>query len=255
MIRTTTGLILLAATTACAGAGKEAGQGADSTGRDLGMVQYDSTQPMNDQPMAGPGTATPAAPAQKPAPKPAPAPARPVTMTLDTGTVVTATAIDSLHSRHNKVGDLFRVTVSEDVKDAKGRVAVPTGSVVTFKVVAIEPAKSKSDEEGKIRLEAREVVIDGKATTVAGVARTIDVEHVLEGQGVTAGGAARVGGGAAGGAVVGGVVGGKTGAIVGGVVGAAAGTAVAVQTADRDVVVRPGMSVKWRLLLPFTVTR
>jgi hypothetical protein len=255
MIGKTTGIILLAAATACSGAGRDAGQVADSTGRDLGMVQPDSNQPLNDRPVAGAGTATSGAPAQKPAPKPAPAAAKPVAMTLDTGTVVTATAIDSLHSRHNKVGDSFRVTVSQDVKDAKGRVAVPSGSMVTFKVVAIEPAKSKSDTEGKIRLEAREVIIDGQAIAVAGVARTMDVEHVLEGQGVTAGGAARVGGGAAGGAVVGGVVGGKTGAIVGGVAGAAAGTAVAVQTADRDVVVRPGMSIKWRLLLPFTVTR
>ncbi|MDH4347249.1 MAG: hypothetical protein OEW17_00445 [Gemmatimonadota bacterium] len=176
-------------------------------------------------------------------------------MTLDTGTVITATALDSLHSRHNKVGDLFRVTVAQDVKDAKGRVAVPTGSMVTFKVVAIAPAESKGDQEGKLRLEAREVIIDGKAIAVAGVARTIDVEHVIEGRGVTGGDVVKAGGTTAGGAVVGGVVGGKTGAIVGGVVGAAAGTAVAVQTADRDVVVRPGMSIKWRLLLPFTVTR
>jgi hypothetical protein len=254
MIRRTTGLLLLAAATACGGAGKEAGQAADSTARDIQMVELDSTAALNDRPQAsGSGTATATATATAPKPKPA-APA-PVARSLDSGTVVSATADDSLHSRHNKVGDAFHATVAADVKDSRGRVVIPAGSVVTFKVAVLAPAENKGDEDGKLRLEAREVTIDGKTVALSGLARRVDVEHTVEGRGVTGGDVAKAGGATAGGAVVGGVVGGKTGAIVGGVVGAGAGTAIAVQTADRDVVVRPGMAVKFSLLLPFTVVR
>jgi hypothetical protein len=249
MLRRTTGLILLAATTACGGAGKEAAQSADSTARNLQMVELDSTAPLNDRPQAGSGTATAAAPKPRPA-----APAR-VTMTLDSGMVVAATASDSLHSRHNKVGDSFHATVATDVKDARGRVVIPAGSVVTFKVAVLEPAENKSQDDGKLRLDAREITIDGKTMALSGLARRVDVEHTIEGRGVTGGDVAKAGGATAGGAVVGGVIGGKTGAIVGGVVGAGAGTAIAVRTADRDVVVRPGMALSFQLLLPLTVTR
>jgi hypothetical protein len=254
MIRRTTGLILLAAATACGGAGKDTSQAADSTGRDLQMVELDSTAPMNDRPQAGSGTATATATAPKPAAPAANRPA-PVAMTLDSGTVVAATASDSLHSRHNKVGDSFHATVATDVKDARGRVVIPAGSVVTFKVAVLEPAENKGQDDGKLRLDARQITIDGRTVALSGLARRVDVEHLVEGRGVTGGDVAKAGGATAGGAVVGGVVGGKTGAIVGGVVGAGAGTAVAVRTADRDVVVRPGMAVNFQLLLPLTVTR
>ena len=256
MIRRTTGLLLLAAATACGGAGKEAGQGADSTARDIQMVELDSTAALNDRPQAsGSGTAPATATATAPRPKPAaPAPA-PVARSLDSGTVISAMADDSLHSRHNKVGDAFHATVAADVKDSRGRVVIPAGSVVTFKVAVLAPAENKGDEDGKLRLEAREVTIDGKTVALSGLARRVDVEHTLEGRGVTGGDVAKAGGATAGGAVVGGVVGGKTGAIVGGVVGAGAGTAIAVRTADRDVVVRPGMAVNFSLVLPFTVVR
>jgi hypothetical protein len=47
------------------------------------------------------------------------------------------------------------------------------------------------------------------------------------------------------GAIGGRLIGGNAkGAVIGGIVGAGAGTAVAVQTASRDVIVRPGTSVK-----------
>jgi hypothetical protein len=134
-------------------------------------------------------------------------------------------------------------------------VVIPAGSVVTFKVAVIEPAKSKSDPDGKLRLDATEVSIDGKSYPIAGGARAGTIEHVLEGQGVTAGGAARVGAGAAGGAIAGKVIGGKTGAIVGGIAGAAGGAVLAAKTADRDVVVRKGMKVTFTLSQDFTVTR
>ncbi len=241
---------------------------ADSLSRDLQLAPAESTTALNDRPAPqtdpapstpAPSTSKPAAPKPKPTspppaatPKPAPAPKA---LSLDSGVVVTATADDSLHSRHNKVGETFRATVSEDVKDASGNVVIPAGSQVTFKVAVLDPAPNKSAKDGKIRLDATEISVDGNTRAISGAARTATIEHALEGQGVTAGGAARVGAGAAGGAIAGKVIGGKTGAIIGGIAGAAGGAVLASKTADRDVIVRPGMKVEFTLASTFTVTR
>jgi hypothetical protein len=248
-----------------AGCGKKDQQqaAADSLSRDLQLAPAESTTALNDRPAPqtdnpAPSTPKPAAPKPKPtSPPPAatPKPATPKALSLDSGVVVTATADDSLHSRHNKVGESFRATVSEDVKDANGNVVIPAGSQVTFKVAVLDPAPNKSAKDGKIRLDATEITVDGNTRAISGAARTATIEHALEGQGVTAGGAARVGGGAAGGAIAGKVIGGKTGAIIGGIAGAAGGAILASKTADRDVVVRPGMKVEFTLASTFTVTR
>jgi hypothetical protein len=266
---------LLAATAAlllvgCGGKGDQQQAAQDSLSRDLQLAPAESTTALNDQPAsdAAPAPETPKPTPSTPKPKPAapsqpasspatPTPAAPAprAMTLAAGASVTATADDSLHSRHNKVGETFRATVAEDVKDARGNVAIPAGSVVTFKVAVLEAAPNKSATDGKVRLEAQEVSIDGRTYPIAGAATRATVEHVLEGQGVTAGGAARVGAGAAGGAIAGKVIGGKTGAIIGGIAGAAGGAVLASKTADRDVVVRPGMKVTFTLASDFSITR
>jgi hypothetical protein len=251
-----TGVALLAVT-GC-GKGKDQASAQDSLQRDLQLAPADSQTALNDAPTNPPSApaAPPAAP--KPAaPKPAPPPApRPVALTADSGTLVSLTGNDSLHSRHDEAGKtMYHATVAADVKDAKGRVVIPAGSVVTYRLAVLEPAKNKSDPDGSIRLEATEVSINGETYAIKGVSGTQTVEHKLVGQGVTAGGAARVGGGAAAGAIAGKIIGGKTGAIVGGVVGAAGGTAAAIQTADRDVVVVPGAKVTLRLDANFTITK
>ena len=267
-----TGLALMALVACGKGGGQQAQ--ADSLSRDLQLAPAESTTALNDQPAPvdpaaqtpapapTPGTTPAPAPAQpkpKPATNPAPAPApsapAPRKMTLASGTSIEASANDSLHSRHNKVGEKFHATIGADIKDAQGHVAIPAGSVVTFKVLVLEPAKNKNDADGRVRLAAEEVVIGGTAYPITGEAGTKFIEHDLKGQGVTAGGAVRVGAGAAGGAVAGKVVGGKTGAVVGGIAGAVGGAVLANQTADRDVIVAPGFKVIFTLGADFTVTR
>lgn len=278
MVRRVTAGLALAALLACGGKGGDQTAQADSLARDLELAPAESTTALNDQPpveQQAPGETTPAgqeaAPAPAPgppqpkpkpkpvqppaaAPAPAPAPARRGT-TLATGTNVVASADDSLHSRHDEAGRSLRATIGEDIKDAAGRVVIPAGSIVTFKVTRLEPAKNKSDTDGRINLTAEAVEIDGSSYTIAGLARTNAVEHELRGQGVTAGGAARVGGGAAAGAVTGKVIGGKTGAIIGGIAGAAGGAVLASKTADRDVVVLPGHKITFTLTADFTIPR
>ncbi len=274
--RMLTGLLLLGLA-GCGGKGDQQQAAADSLRRDLQLAPVESTTAMNDQPAAAvepapspapepapPPAPTPAPkPKPAPAPKPKPAPAKPAepaepalkVYTAASGTTVSATAQDSLHSRHDKGGATFHAAISEDVKDAGGGVVIPAGSVVTFTVVKLEHAGNKSAKDGQLRLEAQMVTIGGRSYAINGTADQTTVQHALVGQGVTAGGAAKVGGGAAAGAILGKVIGGKTGAIVGGVAGAAAGTAAAVQTADRDVVVAPGNSVVFTIGVDFSITR
>ena len=255
------GVALMMVLAAC-GKGKDQTAAADSLNRDLQLAPAESTAALNDQPAATPpsepASPAPAKPKPKPAtstPKPAPVAPAPKTGTLASGTEVHATASDSLHSRHNKEGETFRATVASDVADSKGFVVIPAGSVVSFTVTKLLPAKNKGDADGKLTLTATNVEIDGQSYAIGGSASQATVEHKLLGQGVTAGGAARVGGGAAAGAIAGKVIGGKTGAIIGGVVGGAGGAVVANKTADRDVVVRPGMAVTFTLSSDFTITR
>ncbi|HXW97903.1 MAG TPA: hypothetical protein VEI47_09975 [Gemmatimonadales bacterium] len=280
MRRTISAAAVLALLAGCGTAKVEQHAAADSLQRDLQLAPADTTAALNDKPAAPPETAaTPPAPAPAPepapkptpkpkpkpapakpapaaetAPAPAPAPARPRSVTLASGAVIQAAANDSLHSRHDKAGEMFHATVSDAVKDANGNVVIPAGSVVTFRVATIAAAGNKSEKDGKLTLEAQEVAIGGQKFAISGIANETTVEHTLQGQGVTAGGAARVGGGALGGAIIGKVIGGKTGAIIGGVAGAAGGAAVAAHTADRDVVVQPGAKVAFSLTSDFTVT-
>lgn len=244
---------------ACSGKSEQQ-SAADSLKRDLQLAPAESTTALNDQPAAQPAPA-PAAPAPAPAPKPKPVVAKPApapkvrSVTLASGVAVIASANDSLHSRHNKVGESFHATVSGDVRDANGAVVIPAGSVVTFRVTRITHANNTSDKDGELTLQAEDVTIGGQNYPISGSANQNTVEHTLQGQGVTAGAAARVGAGGVGGAVVGKVIGGKTGAIIGGIAGAAGGAAVAAHTADRDIVVSPGARVTFTLASDFTVTR
>jgi hypothetical protein len=242
--RIAAGLALMALA-ACGKGGSNQTAQADSLNRDLQLAPADSTMALNDKPAQGSAPASTPAPTTPPKPTPTPVP-KPVApkvtyVTIPSGTVVNLTSNDSLHSRHDKAGKIITATVTEDVKDAKGNVGIPAGAIVTFVVVTLEPAKSKSAKDGQLVLSVKDVTENGKSIPMS--ANVDTVQHTLQGQGVTAGGAARVGGGAVGGAVVGKIIGGKTGAIIGGVAGAAAGTAVAVETADRDVVVVPGAKI------------
>lgn len=262
MVRKFIGGLAVVSLVACGGKKDQSQAAADSLQRDLQLAPAESTTAINDKPAAQPETpaATPAPAATTPAPKPKPAPSKPAapktkTYTLATGATLSGTANDSLHSRHNKAGELFHATLSDDVKDAAGVTVIPAGSVVTFKVTHIEHANNRSEKDGHLTLEAQDVTIGGQSYPITGTANETTVEHALEGQGVTAGSAARVGGGAVGGAILGKVIGGKTGAIVGGVAGAAGGAVAARQSADRDIVVRQGMKVSFTLGADFSITR
>lgn len=236
MTRTHFATLALAALAACSGGGKSSLAGADSLSRDLSRPQPEAGNALNDRP-AGAAAKTPKTVAAKPRA------AAPSPRTLGAGTLIEAAISDSINSRHDKAGKTVTAAVARDVKDRAGRVVIPAGSVVTLTVTELAPAKSKSAADGKLALQATSVNVKGRIYALD--ADVDPVAHELKGRGVTAGEVEKVGVGTAIGAIGGRIIGGNTkGAVIGGVVGAGAGTAVAVQTASRDVVVRPGTPVK-----------
>lgn len=243
--------VLAVAGLAACGRGNDTAR-TDSLQRDLALAPADSTATMNDQPAATPPATTPApsrtTPTRTTPTTPTP---RPVASALAVGTEFAGTSMDSLTSRTNKVGDLVRMRVASDVKDAQGRTVIPAGSVVTLRVALLGPAENDRDMVGKLRLTPTTVKIGGESHAIT--ATTDSVQYRLVGRGVTAGDAGKVAAGGAAGAVAGRVLGGnRRGAVVGGVVGAAAGAAVASQTNDRDVVIKVGNYIRIQLTGAFS---
>ena len=263
-VLTLTALTLLAA---CAGRDRTDSAMADSLGRDLELAPAESTVTLNDQPEAAPPQAPVTRPATNPPPRQNPRPATPRPQTpaptpdptppaptpnvaaapwvLPAGTSITGSVTDSITSRRNKPGETVTARIPSDVRDQNGRVIIPAGSTARFTITALAPAENKSATQGTIVLQLTSLNVRGRDYPIGG--SVTSVEHTLQGRGVTTGDAAKVGAGAAAGAIAGRILGGKKGTVIGGVVGAAVGTGVAVETADRDVVVAPGAAIAFTL--------
>ncbi len=226
--------------------GEQASQSADSTARNLTLAPTESTAAMKDVPTTG-EKAPPPPPAKK-------APAAPTSFTLRAGTAFSASAGDSITTRSAKAGDPFTATVSEAVKDATGHVVIPAGSSVSGTIVHADPAPNPR-ASGQLELSVTSVTVRGKSYSLAATVESKDT--VMQGRGVTAADAAKVGGGAAVGALAGkaGKLLGKNakGAIIGGVAGAAAGAAAASRSRDVDVVLPKGAAIHLRLTEALTV--
>jgi len=261
-------LIVLAGAMAAASCARKPDTSASldsAASRDIQLPRPDSTVALNDRPAPVPAPAPanrppartpppPAPPAASPSPAPSPAPApAPLPATrLDAGTTIEATATREITSKVNKAGEMFTARIAEAITASNGRVVIPAGSEVTLSIVAIKPALDKSAKDGILELRAVSVMVNGVAQPID--AEVTYVEHTLKGRGVGTSEAAKVGVGAAAGAIIGKVIGGGTGAAVGGAVGAAGGVAVAVETANRDVVVPVGGKIRLVLRSAFAAS-
>ncbi len=282
-----TSLLVIVAAVVVSACGKKDGAGGavqDSVGRDLSLAPVDSGAALNDVPapsaestaVAPPVVVPPPLPPPpppvppKPRPKPKPAqssppapdptpppapqpepPPPPAERSIEAGTTVALSASTEFSTKTHKVGQTVTATVTADITNPDGKVVIPAGATVTLSIVELAVSENK-DDKGKVVLKATSISFGGASYDLDGA--TTEVEHTLKGRGVQAGDAAKVGAGAAAGAIVGRVLGGKKkGAVVGGVIGAAAGTAVAVNSADRDVIVSPGAKIVLKLRALFSV--
>lgn len=253
-----TALVLLAA---CGKGDKPAVAVVDTT-RDLQLAPVDTTRPLADvadtvPPAPKPETVfvekaapvTPPVSKPKPAPKPAAtgastaaAPAATGTSgrTLASGTAFGGSIVDSIDSKTSKAGDVVKIKVSNDVTDSKGRVVIPAGAVVSAEISQIKWSENKGDA-GTLRFTTGSVSIDGKRKAI--VASVSKPEFLYRKRGGALGDASKVAAGAGAGAIVGGLLGKGTGAAIGGVLGGAVGTQRAIETKDRDIIVKPGSTV------------
>ena len=224
-------------------------QSADSTARNLTLAPTESTAALKDVPPSATEAAK-AAPEKK-APVKKPVAAKPAPLMLAAGARVPATANDTISTRSAKAGDPFTATVSQDVKDATGRVVIPAGATVSGTITAADPAPNPNST-GRIDLSVTNVTVHGRSYAID--ASVVAMDTIMKGRGVTKADAAKVAGGAAAGAIVGKLLGKNTkGAVIGGVAGAAAGAAAARASRDIDVVIPKGAAITIKLNAPLTV--
>jgi hypothetical protein len=168
-------------------------------------------------------------------------PAAPATWTLDAGRQFTVVTTDAISSRTAKPGDSFGATVLNDVQDARGRVAIPAGSVVHGTITDVKPAPSPTSS-GTLTLAISNVTVRGRSYPIDASIDALATER--QGRGISDGDALKVGVGAAAGAIVGQVIGKNTkGTVIGAVVGAAAGAGYAAATKDSDIRLPAGTNI------------
>ena len=160
-------------------------------------------------------------------------------LTLQSGTRIEATTERTISSRSDKAGETFTARVSSDVKDDRGRVVIPAGSTINLTITELKSATDKSKADGRITVVVNSVTVGGQTYPIT--AEITELAHTLKGRGVGEAEVEKTAAGAVIGGIAGRVIGGDAkGTIIGAVVGGAAGAAVAVETANRDVVVVVG---------------
>lgn len=174
-------------------------------------------------------------------------------LTLGLGATIEAITERGISSRTDKAGGTFTASVTKPVKDREGLVVIPAGSTLHLTIVELQPANDKSAADGRITVALSAVTVGGRQFPVSG--DVTSMAHVLKGRGVGTTEVGKTAAGAVVGGVAGRVIGGNaTGTVIGAVVGGAAGAAVAVETANRDVVVAAGTPITVTLQGPVTIS-
>src|SRR6266550_9290240 len=191
--------------------------------------------------------AEPMAAASPPAAEPAPPPPpQPVTMTVPANTIVTVRTIDSIDSKTNQSGQVFKASLDAPIV-VDNKVIVPAGADAYVKLV---DAKSAGRVTGRseLGLELASIVFQGKTYNVV----SSDVKQSGTSRGKQS--AERIGGGAALGALIGAVAGGGKGAAIGAAVGGGAGTGVQVFTKGQQVKIPSETRLDFTLQQPLEIT-
>ena len=127
------------------------------------------------------------------------------------------------------------------MQDARGRVAIPAGALVSGTITDVKAARGPSSS-GTLTLAVNSVTVRGRSYPIDASIDALETER--QGRAITDGDAVKVGVGAAAGAIVGQVIGKNTkGTVIGAVVGAAAGAGYAVATKDSDILLPEGTHI------------
>jgi hypothetical protein len=137
---------------------------------------------------------------------------------------------DSLKSDESRVGDTFETTVVDPVYSSNGIELVPSGSIISGRVTAVQKAR-KDGNPGSLTVgfynlrlpNRRAAALNGSLTDLEAGNTTSDNEGTATAKKTSKRNVKFIGGGAGGGALIGAIAGGGKGAAIGAGVGAGVG--------------------------------
>lgn len=167
-----------------------------------------------------------------------------LTFEVPRGTRIKVKLLDTLTTRRNEKGDLFRAEVVEDIQ-VGDRIAVPEGSRITGRISHLRrPGRIRGKAEMTLVFEELQLPSQKRVSLAASVtsieersqSQVKDEEGTVEGPGSAREDAARVGTGAGVGALIGVLTGGGSGARSGATAGAIVGLAGVLVSRGDDMV-------------------
>lgn len=163
---------------------------------------------------------------------------------IPSGTEFDVRLQNQLSSKTAQVEDRFEATTLVDLRDERGRVLVPSGSVMRGVVSSVKPA-TRLERKGSLTVAFDRVTISGRSYPMRAT-----VTQALESEGI-AGEKEKIGIGAGAGAILGAILGGVKGAVAGILIGAG-GTIAA--TEGKDVELPVGTTLRVRLDSPLALS-
>ena len=148
-----------------------------------------------------------------------------------------------LTSKTAQVEERFDATTMVDLRDERGRVMVPAGSVMRGVISSVHPA-SRMERKGSMTVAFDRVTINGRAYPIRAT-----VSQALESEGIM-GEKEKIGIGAGAGAILGAILGGAKGALAGILIG---GGGTIAATEGKDVELPSGTVLRVRMDAPLTL--
>jgi hypothetical protein len=147
---------------------------------------------------------------------------------------------NALTSKTAQVEDRFEATTMVDLRDDRGRLLVPAGSVMRGVISSVHPA-TRTERKGSLTVAFDRVTINGRNYPIRGT-----VSQALESEGI-AGEKEKIGIGAGAGAILGAILGGAKGALAGILIG---GGGTIAATEGKDVELPAGTVLRVRMDAP-----
>jgi hypothetical protein len=200
----------------------------------------------DDRPVSG----AVAPPSRPPAPSDNRYPAESPVRSQNPNEIPVATEFDvrlqsGLSSKTSLVEDRFEATTMVDLRDDRGRVMVPAGSLMRGVVSSVNRA-TRTDRKGSLTVAFDRVTVNGRSYPIRAT-----VSQALESEGIM-GEKEKIGIGAGAGAILGAILGGAKGALAGILIG---GGGTIAATEGKDVELPAGTVLRVRMDSPLTLAR
>jgi hypothetical protein len=150
-----------------------------------------------------------------------------------------------LSSKTSQVEDRFEGTTMVDLRDERGRVMVPAGSLMRGVVSSVNRA-TRTDRKGALTVAFDRITVNGRSYPIRAT-----VSQALESEGIM-GEKEKIGIGAGAGAILGAILGGAKGALAGILIG---GGGTIAATEGKDVELPAGTVLRVRMDSPLTLQR